>query len=88
MSGFNNEIKYKGISLHVQTQDKGLQAQYVETLIYKAGRLIFSQKSSYTQFLEDPALKTKIAQIMEKQHFTFLNEIYDGKYDRYLLSER
>lgn len=85
MAGLNTKIKYKGASIDVQTQDKGAQAQYVETFIYKSGKIVFSQKSYYTQFIEEKNLKEKITQIMEEQHYTILNKIYGGEFDRYLL---
>jgi len=85
MSGINTKIKYKGTSIDVQTQDKGPQAKCVETLIYKSGKIVFSQKSYYTQFIEEGNLKEKINQIMEEQHYSVLNKIYDGELDRYFL---
>lgn len=83
MAGLNTKVKYKGVSIDVQTQDKGSQAQYVETFIYKSGKIVFSQKSYYTQFIQDRNLQNRINQIMEEQHYLILNKIYDGEFDRY-----
>lgn len=87
MSGFNIEIKYKGASFHVQTQDVGARAQYVESLIYKSGRLLSSRKTYYTPFLASPNLQEKIQQLMENQHNAILKDIADGKFDHYLSPE-
>jgi hypothetical protein len=84
MAGFNSEIKYKGGLYHIQTQDKGPAAQYVESFVYKSGKLLSSRKTFYTQLLLSPLLREKIQQIMEEQHNTLLKEIAEGKFDHIL----
>jgi hypothetical protein len=84
MPGFNSEIKYKGGLFHIQTQDKGPTVQYVESFVYKSGKLLSSRKTFYTQFLSSPLLREKILQIMEEQHNTLLKEITEGKFDHIL----
>ncbi len=84
MAGFNTTIEYKGATFLVQTQDKGPGAPYVESLIYKTGRLLTSKKTFYTSSLSDPNLKRIIADTMEAQHNAVLEDIALGKYDRYL----
>jgi hypothetical protein len=83
-SGFNTRFDYKGSKFHVQTQDKGLSTHYVESLIYKSGQLLTSKKTFYTSFLNSPNLKKMIAKMMEDQHKSIIQEIADGKYDRFL----
>lgn len=87
MTGFNTEVKYKGASFHVQTQDVGPGARYVESLIYKSGKLLSSRKTYYTSSLASPHLQEKILQIMEEQHNVILQEIADGKFEHYLAPE-
>lgn len=84
MFGFNTKIDYKGLSVHVQTQDKGPAAQYIESLIYISGKLASSRKSFYTHVLGDPQSKAAIQKIMEDQHGTILREISEGKLDHLL----
>jgi hypothetical protein len=88
MSGFNTEAMFQGEAFHVQTQDKGPRAQYVESLVYKSGKLVSSRKTFYTQFLNDPDLRTKVGRIMEDQHRNILKEIADGKFKPFLSSEK
>ena len=59
--GYNTRFDYKGANFLVQTQDKGLGAHYVESLIYKSGKLLTSKKTFYTSFLNSPNLKKMIA---------------------------
>lgn len=81
MSGLNTEVVHNGKSYHVQTQDKGIDAHYVESLIYKSGRLLSSRRTFYTAFLSSPDLKERIMKIIDQQHNEVLKNINEGKFD-------
>jgi len=81
MSGYNTRVEYRGSAYIVQTQDKGLPAQYVESLIYRAGKLLTSKKTFYTSCLSNPNVKALIEQMMDTQHKKILEEIVEGKFD-------
>jgi hypothetical protein len=81
MSGINSEITRKGQVFHVQTQDMGLDAHYVESLIYKSGKLLSTRKASYTAYLGLPDLAEKIRKLIDDQHNEILKGIADGKFD-------
>ena len=83
-NGYNTRFDYKGAKFLVQTQDKGVSTHYVESLIYKSGELLTSRKAFYTSFLNSPNLKKMIARILDEQHKIVLQEIADGKFDRFL----
>ena len=82
--GYNTRFDYKGANFLVQTQDKGIDVHYVESLIYKSGKLLTSKKTSYTSFLNSPNIKKMIKRMLEDQHKTILQNIADGKFDRFL----
>ena len=84
MLGFNTKLDYKGLSVHVQTQDKGPAAQYIESLIYVSGKLASSRKSAYTHVLGAPESRTAVRKIMEEQHGAILREIAAGRLDHLL----
>jgi len=81
MSGINSEIAHRGEVFHVQTQDMGLDAHYVESLIYKSGKLLSTRKAFYTAYLGMPDLAEKIQKLIESQHNEILKGIADGKFD-------
>ena len=85
MIGYSSEITYHGLELIVQTQDKGLAAQFVETMVYLSGKIIYSQKASYSQFLNLPGFKEKVARLLKDLHQSVLNDINGGKLDHQLL---
>jgi hypothetical protein len=81
MSGYNTRVEFRGSAYIVQTQDKGLAAQYVESLIYRSGQLLTSKKTFYTSLLTSPDVKALIERAMEAQHKRILEEIVEGKFD-------
>ena len=81
MAGYDTRVDYKGQAYIVQTQDKGPRAQYIESLIYRAGRLLASKRSFYTAFLGLPDAAERVARLMEEQHKTILGQIVEGRYD-------
>jgi hypothetical protein len=81
MGGYNTRVDFRGEAYIVQTQDKGLGAQYVESLIYKSGRLLSSKRTFYTAFAAEPDVKDRIERLMEEQHKTILGQIVEGRYD-------
>lgn len=81
MGGYDTRVDYRGEVYIVQTQDKGLGAQYIESLIYRAGRLLTSKRAFYTAFLDLPDAADRIARMMEEQHKTVLGQIVEGRYD-------
>jgi len=81
MPGINSTITRHGMDFHVQTQDKGKTAHYVESTVYKSGRVLSSRKTFYTAILDSPKIEAQINQIIEEQHSTILNEIEEGKFD-------
>ena len=81
MRTYNTDIEHKGSIYHIQTQDMGPQANYVESIIYKSGKVLASRKTFYTSFLNNPDIKNKIVQILEKQHNEILAEVSTGKFD-------
>ena len=83
MAGYNTDVTHQGVTFHVQTEDKGLNTHYIESIIYKSGKALTSRKSSYISFLGSPALKEKIKQLLEEQHNTILKEISEGKFDHF-----
>ncbi len=81
MGGYDTRVDYRGEAYIVQTQDKGLGAQYIESLIYKAGRLLTSKRAFYIAFLDLPDAGDRIERMMEEQHKTILGQIVEGRYD-------
>ncbi len=80
MKGLSHEVRYKNAVFYVQTQDMGREAAYVESLIYKAGTLITSNKAYYYSLLGSPNLQEKVAELLKEQHQRVIRDIEIGRY--------
>jgi hypothetical protein len=85
ITGFNTDVKYRGVVYHVQTEDKGTANPLIETLIYKGGEILGSRRLPYADLLTggDEAAITKL---MEDQHKGMIMEVKRGRFD--LASDR
>ena len=87
MTGLSAQIQHKGLTYYVQTQDVGQRAGYVESLIYRSGKLLTTRKTVYTSYLGLPDFKEKVAEIMHNLHETILRDISGGKFDHFLAQD-
>lgn len=78
--GLNSEATHNGNTYHIQTQDKGPGAPYVESIIYKSGKLLSIKRTDYTSSLNDSDLEKKISRIIRDQHNEIMREISKGKF--------
>ena len=51
ISGFNTDIEFDGVVYHVQTEDKGLSAKLIVSLVYDRGTILASKRVSYEELL-------------------------------------
>jgi len=80
ITGFNTDVKYKGVVYHVQTEDKGTANPLIETLIYKGGEILGARRLPYADLVPrgDEAAITKL---MEDQHKGMIMEVKRGRFD-------
>ena len=52
ITGFNTDVKYRGVVYHVQTEDKGTANPLIETLIYKGGEILGSRRLPYADLVD------------------------------------
>ena len=82
ITGFNTDIKHNEKVYHIQTEDKGLQNPYIESLVYVGGEILASKKTSYAEQLKGGGADEKwIGGLMEQQHRTMIAAIKRGRFD-------
>lgn len=81
ITGFNTDVEYNGKVYHVQTEDKGLENPYIESLVYSGGAILFSKRTPYKEKLASGISEKEIRAIMENQHRTIIAAIKKGKLD-------
>jgi len=69
ISGFNTDIKVGETVFHVQTEDKGLKARLVLSLIYDRGTILASKRVSYDDVLKGGDFdEQKLTDHLNRQH--------------------
>lgn len=82
ITGFNTDIKHNDKVYHIQTEDKGLDNPYIESLIYVGGQILASKKTSYAEQAKTGIDEKWIGGLMEQQHRTMIAAIKRGRFDQ------
>jgi len=81
ITGFNTDVKYRGVVYHVQTEDKGTTNPLIETLIYKGGEILGSRRLPYGDIVKSHDDEAAITKLMEDQHKGMILEVKRGRFD-------
>lgn len=73
--GYNTNIRYKGKTYHVQTEDSGPTNPQIVTLLYYHGAILSSKKTSYAHLLGQPDLEDRLRELMKQQHREMIREL-------------
>ncbi len=86
ITGYNTDIRHNEVVFHVQTEDKGLDYRYIESLVYVGGQVLASKRSNYADLLAEGKVEKDIIALMDHQHRTMIAAIKHGKLDAKLQS--
>src|SRR5262245_23779077 len=81
ITGYNTDVRHVDMVIHVQTEDKGRDNPFLESVIYVGGRVVTTKRSSYAEMLAEGKGDADIAALMERQHRTILAAIKAGRFD-------
>ena len=87
LTGFNTNIRHRGVLFHVQSEDSGRDHPHVITHLFHGGNIMASEKSSYADHLDDPNLAQLVRGLMETQHKAVLERLRARTFDD-LIQER
>lgn len=80
--GFNNNVKYKNRTFHIQTEDSGLDKPHVITHLFAdGGRVIKSHKRSYAQHVAREDIAQYVRQLMKGQQLEMALALRDARFD-------
>lgn len=68
ITGFNTDIEYKGVTYHVQTEDKGVATPLILSLVYNRGTILASKRSPYDDLLVPVFDEKALIDRLQKQH--------------------
>jgi len=80
--GYNNNVRYKGRTFHIQTEDSGTKyARIVTHLFVDGGRIVKSIRTQYTEFLRSADMAETVRRMMKEQHKGMFLSLRAGEFD-------
>jgi hypothetical protein len=77
--GFNSNIEVGGVVYHVQTEDRGLNHPFVDTVVLSGGRVVHRRSASYQDLLSGEAVdQTALSERVERQHREVADALRSG----------
>lgn len=81
VSGFNHNIRYRGVVFHIQTEDSGIAKPQITTLLYRNGTIVASKKTDYSDIIRIDSLEKVVEDLMKEQHKDILRRLKSGEFD-------
>jgi hypothetical protein len=82
LSGFNNNVRYRGMRFHIQTEDSGITRPHITTHLFAdGGCVIKSLRTDYAEYVGHPERASLVHRMMREQHRAVALELRDGKLD-------
>lgn len=77
--GQNQNVKYKGVVYHIQTEDGGRNNPVITTLLFKGGTILASRRTSYQDIVTSDQLSEVVKDIIKDQHKSLLLDLKHGR---------
>ena len=79
ITGFNTDVPYEGHVYHVQTEDRGKDNPFLESLVYIGGTIIAKKRTPYTGSLNEDDGQGALASLLKRQHQVIIAAIRAGR---------
>ena len=79
ITGFNTDIKYGGVTYHVQTEDKGVDSPLILSLVYVGGAIIASKRTRYEDLVKTGFDEKELTERLQRQHKLICAAIKQGR---------
>ncbi len=81
IQGRNENVPYKGITFHIQTEDRGLANPVIVSTLFYKGMIINEERLSYADILKFDRLNEMIKDLIEELHRKVIFNLKNGLYD-------
>ncbi|MCA9526453.1 MAG: hypothetical protein KC549_09195, partial [Myxococcales bacterium] len=79
--GLNTDVRYKGKTFHIQTEDSGFENPVLITHVFLGGTILGSEKQSYQDAVGRDDVEGHVRDLMRAQHRAMYRALLDGRYD-------
>jgi hypothetical protein len=81
LSGYNNDVRFRGQVFHVQTEDGGIKNPFVRTQIFLQGSIVSMIQESYEPLLAIRNLEAVVRKMMQEQHKDLIRRMVRGEFN-------
>ena len=81
LSGFNHNIKYKGKTYHIQTEDGGQGNPTIITHVFLGGVILSTVRTPYNDLLSRPGWEESLRERMKAQHLDGIRDLFSGAFE-------
>ncbi len=81
LTGFNHNLKYKGKTYHVQTEDGGKDNPHIVTHTFLGGVILDTVRQSYAELLDKDGWQDTLREMMKAQHLEGIRRLFSGTFD-------
>jgi hypothetical protein len=85
LSGFNTNLRHRGVVFHVQTEDSGRAKPHIISHLFHGGNILASRKQDYGEMLDAEELPDAVRGMMESQHKEMLRSLIRGDCDEQIV---
>ena len=86
VSGFNTNIRHRGVLFHVQTEASGVENPRILSHLFKGGDILASIKGDYSDKLDSKNRDSEVRAMMEDQHKSMLRALNRGEHDEAIIA--
>ncbi len=79
LTGLNDNIRFLGKELHIQTEDLGGTARLITTQVFFRGRVIHSRRTEYPVGAGEDGNRAVVLELMRRQHFEVIRDLESRK---------
>jgi hypothetical protein len=81
VSGFNHNLKYKGKTYHIQTEDGGRDNPMIITHTFLGGVILSTVRKPYDDLLSLPHWEASLRERMKVQHLEEIRKLFSGDFE-------
>ncbi len=81
LSGFNHNIRHKGLVYHIQTEDGGVGNPCILTHMFLGGVILDTVRQHYGDLLDKPGWQEILRNRMKAQHMEEIRKLFAGEFD-------
>ncbi|HET6464853.1 MAG TPA: hypothetical protein VFH55_04495 [Nitrospiria bacterium] len=79
ITGLNTDIQHQGTTYHVQTEDTGRKNATIVTILFQAGAILATRKTSYADIVNAENLPAVLKDMMNDQHKKMIEDLQTGR---------